>query len=60
MNPKKRPAESITGAAGFAIVIAYVSGVDDPQVILGMAAMLAALPAIITGIVEVYRGQTRS
>lgn len=52
---QRRPAEATTFAGGVAIVAAYFLGVDDPGVILAMAGVLAALPAIVTGIVASRR-----
>jgi hypothetical protein len=48
---QRRPAEVLTAAGGAAVVIAYFLGIDDTPVILGLAAVLAGVPAAITFLV---------
>jgi hypothetical protein len=52
MNPKNRPAESVTLAAGVAAVVAHFLGVSDPGTITALAGIIAALPALVTAIVS--------
>jgi hypothetical protein len=48
---QRRPAETVTAAGGAALVIGYFLGIDDPAVILGLAAVVAAIPVAITWLV---------
>jgi mannose/fructose/N-acetylgalactosamine-specific phosphotransferase system component IIC len=53
--PARRPAETVTLAGGVAVLIAYFAGIDDPEVVVAMATVVAALPALVTFIVELTR-----
>lgn len=48
----RRPAEVTTGAAGLGVLIAYALGIDDATVVVALGAVVAALPAVVTGVVE--------
>lgn len=50
--PRRHPAEVTTGAAGLGVIAAYALGIDDPGVVVALGAVVAALPAVVTGIVE--------
>lgn len=56
-GPKTRPAEWGTAAAGIAVLIVSIIGVDDPAVLTALIAVIAFLPAAITSAVVWWREQ---
>lgn len=55
-GPRQRPAESAGLAGAAALLVAHALGVDDPDVIVALGAVFAALPAAITFLVVTLRG----
>lgn len=54
---KSRPAESTTALAGAIVVIAAALGVElDEAAVVAVIAGIAAIPSIVTAIVEWVRG----
>lgn len=52
---RQRPAE-LSGVAGaLAILVAYLFGVDDPEVIVALAIVLGFVPAAVTWVVVLVR-----
>jgi hypothetical protein len=51
----ERPAESGGVASAVALLIAYVSGVNDAGVIVSIGVVIGFVPAAITWAVETYR-----
>jgi hypothetical protein len=49
---KGRPAESTAGVGAVALLIAYVLGVTDPQVVACLGAGLGLIPAMVTLLVD--------
>lgn len=45
---KGRPAESTAGVGAVALLIAYVLGVNDPQIVACLGAVLGLVPAAVT------------
>lgn len=45
---KGRPAESLAGTGSIALLIAYVLGVTDPQVVACLGAAVGLMPAAVT------------
>jgi hypothetical protein len=55
--PQRRPAE-LSGIAGsLAFLICYIAGVDDPGVLAALGTVLGFIPAVVTWIVVLVRGQ---
>jgi hypothetical protein len=52
---KQRPAETTTLASAVAVLIAYVLGLDEPEVVLALAVVLGFVPAVVTWVVEMRR-----
>lgn len=53
---QRRPAETTTGAAAIALLIAYFAGLDDTQVVLALSVVIGLLPALVTWLVTLIRG----
>jgi hypothetical protein len=53
---QNRPAESAGLAGAVALLTARLAGVDDPDVIVALGVVFAALPAAVTWTVELFRG----
>lgn len=49
---RSRPAESLTAASALAVALARLVGLDDPDVITGLAVAVGLLPALVTAVVE--------
>lgn len=47
----KRPAETSAGAGGIALIVAWLLGVDDPDVLVALGAAVGFVPAAVTLIV---------
>ena len=45
---KGRPAEALAGTSSIALLIAYVLGVDDPQLVVVLGAAVGLVPAAVT------------
>lgn len=52
---RARPAETAGLAGAIALLTAHVLGVDDPDVIVALAVVVAAVPAIVTFLVVQLR-----
>jgi len=48
---KGRPAESLTGVGALGFLLAIILGVDDPNTMAAMVAVLGVLPAFVTLVV---------
>jgi len=48
----RRPAETLGAAAGLAIVVGRALGIEDPDVLAGLAAAAGGLPALVTALVN--------
>lgn len=58
INPKDRPAETMTVAAGVAYLIAYVLGaLEDKTLLVALAVVIAAVPGAVTWAVVTFRGK---
>jgi hypothetical protein len=47
-----RPAESLAGTSSIGLLIAYVLGVDDPDLIVCLGAVVGLVPAVVTLLVD--------
>jgi hypothetical protein len=54
--PQRRPAELSAIAGSIAFLICYFAGVDDPGVLAALGAVIGFIPAMVTWIVTLVRG----
>jgi hypothetical protein len=54
---EKRPAETITAAGAGAILLGWLLGIEDAEVLLALAVVLGGVPAAVTWIVEALRAR---
>lgn len=52
-----RPAETTTAAGALAVLIGYVVGLRDPEVLVALTVALGAVPGAVTWLVETVRGR---
>jgi hypothetical protein len=52
---RRRPAETAGLAGAVAVLVAYFAGVNDPAVLAALVVVIGAVPALVTGAVELVR-----
>ena len=55
MTPTARPAETVGLAGALALLITRVAGVTDPDILVAVGVVIAALPAGVTWLVTLFR-----
>lgn len=50
-----RPAETTGVAGSIALLIAHAFGVNDPDVLVSLAVVIGALPALVTAAIALFR-----
>lgn len=55
VSPQARPAETAGLAGALALLITRLLGVKDPDVLVSVGIVIAALPAGVTWLVELFR-----
>jgi len=58
--PARRPAETSAAASAVALLIASIAGLDDPAILTALAIVIGFIPAAVTWIVVLVRGQNES
>lgn len=52
----RRPAETTTAAGALAVLLGYVLGIRDPEVLVALTVVLGAIPGVVTWAVGLRRG----
>ena len=54
---RRRPAETSTAAGALAVLVGYVLGIRDPEVLVALTVVLGTVPAAVTWLVELVGGR---
>ena len=55
---KNRPAESGGVASALGLLLAYILGINDVEIVVALGVAIGFLPAAITWLVVTFRGQS--